>query len=307
MKKQGWVIFLIWLSVSFYSCQQHRPLQNGKFKIVTTTGHIADMVRNVVGNHAEVVALMGPGVDPHLYKASLNDLKELTSADLIFYSGLHLEGKMGEIFHKLSRTKHIVAVSDGIPKDRLLLVDVINHVPDPHIWFDVTLWRFCLQEMLKAVCKYDSLHKSEYTLKAKLYDKQLEVLDGQVRKDIQSIPPQQRILVTAHDAFGYFGKAYGIEVMGLQGISTLSEYGLNEITTLTKLLTSRNIHAVFVETSVSEKAIQSVIEGSRQKGHEVRIGGSLYSDALGDPKTEEGTYIGMFKHNVHLIKEGLSH
>jgi manganese/zinc/iron transport system substrate-binding protein len=298
-------LFLFFFFVPlFWSCQDS-PTKNERFKIVTTTGHIADMLRNVVGDRADVTALMGPGVDPHLYKASLSDLKELSSADLIFYSGLHLEGKMGEVFHKLRRTKHVVAVTDGIPRHLLLMADEENHIPDPHIWFDVNLWRYCLEEVVAAMSKFDPKNKEEYKRKALIYDKQLEELNETVLKDIHSIPQQQRVLVTPHDAFGYFGRAYGIEVIGLQGISTLSEYGLNEITHLTKLLTERQIPSIFMETSVSEKAIHSVIEGCRQKGHEVKIGGSLYSDALGDPKTAEGTYIGMFKYNVHLIKKGL--
>lgn len=299
------LVYILSMGLIFISCQapEHHPQ---KPRIVTTTGHIADMARNIVGPHAEVIALMGPGVDPHLYKASLCDLKLLTSADLILFSGLHLEGKMGEIFHKLSKTRRVVAITDGIPKQKLLLADAENHIPDPHIWFDVTLWRYCLQETLKALVSFDPTHKEEYKRNARNYDSQLEQLNQYVTEIIHSIPQEQRVLVTAHDAFGYFGKAYNMEVIGLQGISTLSEYGLNEITSLTKLLTQRKIHAVFVETSVSEKAIQSVIEGCKQKGHHIKIGGSLYSDALGDPQTVEGTYIGMFRHNVLLIKNGLS-
>jgi len=305
MNKALYHLFSLLLGVFFISCQTTGD-NHSKPRIVTTTGHIADMIRNIVGNRAEVTALMGPGVDPHLYKASLSDLKLLTSADLILYSGLHLEGKMGEIFHKLSKTKQVHAVTDGIPKSKLLLVDIENHVPDPHIWFDVTLWRYCLQQALKSLIALDPIHGGEFKKNAALYDQKLQKLNQQVVEDIHSIPKQQRVLVTAHDAFGYFGRAYDIEVIGLQGISTLSEYGLNEITSLTKLLTERKIHAVFVETSVSEKAIHSVIEGCRQKGQEVEIGGSLYSDALGDPLSPEGTYIGMFQYNVGLIKKGLS-
>lgn len=296
-------IFLAFLS----SCQNtSHDLDKNKLTIVTTTGHIADMVRNVVGDKAEVTALMGPGVDPHLYKASLSDLKQLSNADIIFYSGLHLEGKMGEVFHKLSRTKNVVAVSDGIPKEQLLLADSANHIPDPHIWFDVTLWRFCLQKVKETLVKNNPKDSLYLNQRAFAYDKQLEYLNEMVMEEIASIPEKQRVLVTAHDAFGYFGKRYKMEVLGLQGISTLSEYGLSEITTLTRFLVARNIRSVFVETSVSEKAINSVIEGCKQKGHDIKIGGSLYSDALGASDTKEGTYIGMFKANVELIKKGLN-
>lgn len=289
------------------SCQNTtNDLDKNKLTIVTTTGHIADMVRNVVGDKAEVTALMGPGVDPHLYKASLSDLKQLSNADIIFYSGLHLEGKMGEVFYKLSRTKNVVAVSDGIPKDQLLLADSANHIPDPHIWFDVTLWRFCLQKVKETLIKNSPKDSVYLSHKAFTYDKQLEYLNEMVMEEIASIPEKQRVLVTAHDAFGYFGKRYKMEVLGLQGISTLSEYGLSEITSLTHFLVERNIRSVFVETSVSEKAINSVIEGCKEKGHDIKIGGSLYSDALGATGTKEGTYIGMFKVNVELIKKGLN-
>lgn len=300
------IFFLISCCIIFVACQNTTKDQDtSKITIVTTTGHIADMVQNIVGNKAEVKALMGPGVDPHLYKASLSDLKELSNADIIFYSGLHLEGKMGEVFHKLARTKKVIAVSDGIPQELLLLADSANHVPDPHIWFDVTLWRYCLQKVTETLTQSYPADSLIFRQNAKKYDAELSALNEFVAKEIASIPKTQRVLVTAHDAFGYFGKRYNMEVLGLQGISTLSEYGLSEITTLTKFLVSRNIRSVFVETSVSDKAINSVIEGCRQKGHEIKIGGSLYSDALGAPMTSEGTYIGMFRANVKLIKEGL--
>ena len=249
---------------------------------------------------------MGPGVDPHLYKASLSDLKLMSDADIIFYNGLHLEGKMSEIFQKLKRTKKVVAVSDGIPKHLLLMADSSHGIPDPHIWFDVSMWRYCLKESEKTLVKEYPEHAFFFKSNAAAYDKELKLLDEQAMRDIESIPAKQRVLVTAHDAFGYFGKRYHMEVIGLQGISTLSEYGLSEITSLTKTLLVRNIQAIFVETSISEKAINSVIEGCKRKGHKIHIGGSLYSDALGAPNMNEGTYIGMFKANVKLIKQGLN-
>jgi len=306
IRTSGYIVSFLFFLLFSTSCQNtSNDLDKDKLTIVTTTGHIADMVKNIVGNKAEVTALMGPGVDPHLYKASLSDLKQLSNADIIFYSGLHLEGKMGEVFHKLSRTKNVVAVSDGIPKELLLLADSANHIPDPHIWFDVILWRYCLQKTKDALIKNSPKDSIIYSYNAQLYDSQLSELNEFVTKEIASIPKKQRVLVTAHDAFGYFGKRYQMEVLGLQGISTLSEYGLSEITTLTRFLVSRNIRSVFVETSVSDKAINSVIEGCKQKGHHIKIGGSLYSDALGVTNSLEGTYIGMFKTNVNLIKKGL--
>ncbi|MBC7391378.1 MAG: zinc ABC transporter substrate-binding protein [Opitutaceae bacterium] len=291
------------LSFLFYSCQNTEKKE--RFYVVTTTGHIADLVRNVAGNKATVAPLMGAGVDPHLYKASLSDLKLLQSADIIFYNGLHLEGKMGEVFHKLSRTKKVFAVSDGIPRDSLLMVDEENHIPDPHIWFDVEVWQYCLDKVCKEMILADPENKEYYLANAAKYRKELNDLNILIKDKFQIIPRHERLLVTAHDAFGYFGRRYDVEVIGLQGISTLSEYGLNEITTLSRMLISRKVKAVFIETSVSEKAIQSVIEGCKQQGHLVKIGGSLYSDALGAANTPEGTYIGMQKANLKLITEGL--
>ncbi len=299
-------IFFLLLTFSqlFYCCQNNSDKIEGLY-IVTTTGHIADLVRNVAGNKVTVIPLMGAGVDPHLYKASLSDLKQLQSADLIFYNGLHLEGKMGEVFHKLSRTKKVFAVSDGILKDSLLMVDEENHIPDPHIWFDVEIWQYCLDKVCKELTKADPVNKEYYLKNTSRYREKLNGLNNFIKTQFQSIQKKERLLVTAHDAFGYYGRRYDLEVIGLQGISTLSEYGLNEITTLSRMLVSRKVKAVFVETSVSEKAIQSVIEGCKQQGHIVKIGGSLYSDALGAANTPEGTYIGMQKANLKLIIEGL--
>ena len=298
------IIFIFFALAAILSCENEKTTEG--LTIVTTTAHIGDLVRNVAGNKATVVSLMGAGVDPHLYKASLSDLKQLQSADLIFYNGLHLEGKMGEVFHKLSRTKNVIAISDGIPKDSLLLVDAQNHIPDPHIWFDVILWEYCLEEVYKTLASIDPNNKTFYKENALKYKSELDKLNGIIKTRYESIPQNERLLVTAHDAFGYYGRRYKLEVIGLQGISTLSEYGLNEITTLSKMLVKRKVKAVFIETSVSEKAIQSVIEGCKQKGHLVKIGGSLYSDALGARDTPEGTYIGMQKFNLGLIANGLS-
>ena len=297
------IFIILGFSILFYSCQNSEKKEG--IYIVTTTGHIADLVRNVAGDKATVVPLMGAGVDPHLYKASLRDLKQLQSADLIFYNGLHLEGKMGEVFHKLSRMKKVFAVSDGIPKDSLLMVDAENHIPDPHIWFDVQIWQYCLDKVCKEMILFDPDNKEYYLNNTAKYRSELNDLNTLIKSGFQTIPRNERLLVTAHDAFGYFGRRYDVEVIGLQGISTLSEYGLNEITTLSRMLISRKVKAVFIETSVSEKAIQSVIEGCKQQGHLVKIGGSLYSDALGAANTPEGTYIGMQRVNLKLITEGL--
>ena len=276
-----------------------------KIKIVTTTGMIQDALVNIAGNHAEVIALMGPGVDPHLYKATHGDLERLTEANIIFYNGLHLEGKMGEVFEKLGRLKPVVAVGDEIPEGRLREVPGFQGAYDPHIWFDVSLWKEAVTAASSFMQEYDSAHAEEYRSRSTRYLLRLDSLHEAVRKSILEIPETQRVLITAHDAFGYFGDAYGIEVRGLQGISTLSEFGLRDVTNLVDFIISRKVKAIFVETSVSQRSIEAVVEGCREKNWDVTIGGRLFSDAMGPSGTPEGTYIGMVSANVKTIVEAL--
>ena len=278
---------------------------NKKIRIVATTGMILDAVENIAGEHADVVALMGPGVDPHLYKATHGDLERLTEADVIFYNGLHLEGKMGEVFEKLSRIKPVVAVAENIPEERLRKVPGFQGAYDPHIWFDVRLWAEAAKGISAFLQEYDSVHRDEYRERSEIYLKKLDSLDAAVKTSLQQIPATQRVLITAHDAFGYFGDAYDIEVRGLQGISTLSEFGLRDVTDLVNFIISRKVKAIFVETSVSQKSIEAVMEGCREKGWAVKIGGSLFSDAMGNAGTREGTYVGMVNANVRTIVESL--
>jgi len=288
----------------FASCStgSETKLGGGKIYIVTTTGMIADAVQQVAGEHATVEALMGPGVDPHLYKATGSDLNKLNQADLIFYNGLHLEGKMTEVLDKLGKKKPAIALGDKLPKESL-----INHgtAHDPHIWFNVKLWSTTLPIIADAFIALDTTHADAYATNAANYQKELEELHTWVQEQLNTIPPDQRVLVTAHDAFEYFGKAYGIEVMGLQGISTVSEYGLKDVTNMVDLLVGRKIKAVFVESSVSDKALKAVVEGAADKGHTIAIGGTLYSDAMGAADQPEGTYVGMVRHNVKTIVEAL--
>lgn len=276
-----------------------------RLNIVTTTGMIEDAVLNIVGDSADVISLMGPGVDPHLYKATQGDLQRLTSADVIFYNGLHLEGKMGEVLEKLSRVKPVIAVAEDIDPNRLRKVPEFNNNYDPHIWFDVDLWREAVRKTGEALQELDSANAGYYKANTEAYIGQLDSLHKWVKEQISTIPKEQRTLITAHDAFGYFGDAYDIEVRGLQGISTLSEYGLRDVSNLVTFIVDRKIKAVFVETSVSEKAINAVVEGARERGFDVKIGGNLYSDAMGEKGTEEGTYIGMVRANVNTIVEAL--
>ncbi len=281
--------------------------EGGKLKVTATTGMIADIVKEVGGVHVAAEALMGPGIDPHLYKASQGDVKKLDEADVVFYNGLHLEGKMGEIFEKLEGKKPVVAVSKAIDES-LLHADPEAEgeaVHDPHIWFDVKLWMSAVEVVRDTLIEKDGANADAYRGNADAYLKELEALDAYAREQIALIPEQSRVLVTAHDAFGYFGSAYGMEVMGLQGMNTMSEYGSKDVAELRDFLVENGIKAVFVESSVSTKSIESVIEGARELGHEVAIGGELFSDAMGDEGTPEGTYIGMVRHNVDTIVKSL--
>jgi manganese/zinc/iron transport system substrate-binding protein len=277
----------------------------GKLKVTTTIGMIADVVKKVGGDHVQVTGLMKSGVDPHLYKASQGDVKKLGQSQIIFYNGLHLEGKMVEIFEKMESQKPTVAVSRNIPEKQLRGWEGGEASHDPHIWFNVKHWISATGVIGDELAKIDPAHADEYKKNAAAYIKQLEELDQYALKQIASIPENQRVLVTAHDAFGYFGDAYGIKVMGLQGISTASEYGSKDVTDLREFLVNNKIKAVFVESSVPKKSIEAVIQGAKKQGHEIKIGGELFSDAMGKEGTTEGTYIGMVRHNIDTIVNAL--
>lgn len=294
------VVGMLFLS----ACQA--PERSGKMQIVCTTGMIADMLANVAGERAEVSALMGPGVDPHLYKASQGDLAKLSQADIIFYNGLHLEGKMGELLEKVGRTKPVVAVSGGIDAERLLSLSDYGDAHDPHIWFDLRLWSDALGFAAEQLIAFDSVNAEEYRARAAAYRDTLLQLDAWVRAEMATIPPERRVLITAHDAFAYFGRAYDTEVRGLQGISTVSEYGLKDVSDLVSFISDRGIHAIFVESSVPVKALEAVVEGCLKRGHQVRIGGMLYSDAMGEEGAPEGVYTGMVRANVSTIVQNLN-
>jgi manganese/zinc/iron transport system substrate-binding protein len=299
-----WVVLLVFIAGCRPQTADNRD-PDRKIRIVATTGMIGDAVGRIAGDRAVVTTLMGPGVDPHLYKATHGDLEKLTSADVIFYNGLHLEGKMGEVFEKLGRTKPVIAVADNIPEEMLRKVPGFQGAYDPHIWFDVKLWTRAVEGVSQGLQQYDSTHQQEYRKNGEAYVRQLDSLHNAVKRSIAEIPETQRVLITAHDAFGYFGDAYGIEVRGLQGISTLSEFGLRDVTELVDFIISRKVKAIFVETSVSKKSIEAVVEGCRKKGWDVRIGGNLFSDAMGAAGTPEGNYIGMVNANVRTIVESL--
>ncbi len=271
--------------------------------IVCTTGMVADLVQNVGGNYVSVDQLMGEGVDPHIYKAKPGDLSKLRNADAIFYSGRNLEGKMGDRLVGFAAKKPTVAVTAHIDDD-LILEDENKHF-DPHLWFDVSLWSKAVDGVRDTLVKFDPKHAEEYKSNAEAYQLKLVKLHEYAKTQIATIPKEQRVLVTAHDAFRYFGKAYDIEVKGIQGISTEDEASVKDINDLVDFITKRKVKAVFVETSVSPKNIKSVIEGCEAQGHKVRIGGELFSDAMGKAGTSKGTYEGMIRHNVDTIVEAL--
>ena len=305
MKNINNVVLIIAVLVCACASPQQERTEGERLKIVATTGMIYDAVINIAGDSVDVQALMGPGVDPHLYKATQGDLSKLTEADLILYNGLYLEGKMGEVFGKLQRIKPVVAVAEVLPQEVLRDNPIYADAFDPHVWFDVSLWRQVVANTRDVLMAQDTLHASVYQRRAESYLQSLDTLHQWVQSEIAAIPENQRVLITAHDAFGYFGDAYGIEVIGLQGISTLSEFGLKDISELVKLIVDRKIKAVFIETSVSPKAIEAVVTGCKERGHDVVIGGNLFSDAMGPWGTFEGTYIGMVTTNVNTITKAL--
>ncbi|MDZ4723555.1 MAG: zinc ABC transporter substrate-binding protein [candidate division Zixibacteria bacterium] len=298
-------LLLILAAVTGGCAKNDQTAAKEKLSIVTTTGMIADAASIIGGDNIQVTALMGPGVDPHLYKATKGDVDQLETADLILYNGLHLEGKMVDVFENMSKSKPTVAVAAVILDSELRHPTEFQGHPDPHVWFDVSLWRMAVGAVAFEIAQLDSVNRPLYHERATVYLDSLTQLHQWVQEQMATIPEDQRILVTAHDAFGYFGRAYNIEVRGLQGISTVTEAGLYDVTAMVDLLVSQKIKAVFVESSVPKKTIEAVVEGCTSRGHKVIIGGELFSDAMGQSGTPEGTYLGMVRHNVNTIVAAL--
>ncbi len=302
------LIIVLFLITILFSCQSdtHQTIGKDKLTIVSTTGMIGDAVKNIVGNRAEVISLMGPGVDPHLYKVTQSDIKTLIEADIILYNGLHLEGKMGEVLDQMTEEKPVIAICKGLDENRLIATSEFRGNYDPHIWFSVKVWIDVVKFIGESLAEFDKLQASFYKANTINYMQKLNLLHKWTIEQINTIPKKQRVLITAHDAFGYFGKAYGMQVKGLQGLSTIAEYGLKDVTSLVNFISANEIKAVFVESSLSDRPIKAVLEGCNAKGHKVIIGGTLYSDAMGTENTPEGTYIGMVKHNIKTIVEALN-
>lgn len=274
-------------------------------KIVATTGMIADAARQVGGDMVEVQALMGPGVDPHAYRQTRTDILALTRADLVLWHGLYLEAQMEAFMADLAGKVPVVAVAEGLPRDLLRDHDDYDGKFDPHLWMVPELWKLVVLELRDALIAARPEASETFTANAADYVDQLDRLGAYAAESLAKVPESRRVLVTAHDAFGYFGEAYGFEVLGIQGISTESEVGLNRIGALVDLLVEREVGAVFVESSVSDRNVRALVEGAAAKGHEVRIGGELFSDAMGPDGSYEGTYIGMMDHNVTVIARAL--
>lgn len=280
-------------------------LAGRKIRVVTTVGMITDVVRQVGGDRVTVTGLMGPGVDPHLYKASEGDVLRLGTADVVFYGGLHLEAKLAEVLERMQDRVVTAAVTDGIDRSLLLKPEAFQGQPDPHVWFDVSLWMTTVNIVRDTLIQLDPGSADLYRSNAAAYLLQLEELHRYVQAQAARVPPEQRVLITAHDAFNYFGRAYGFEVRGLQGVSTASEAGTGDVRGLADFIAQRRIPALFIESSVPVRNIEAVQAAVRARGFDVVIGGELFSDAMGSAGTPEGTYIGMVRHNIDTIVAAL--
>jgi len=275
-------------------------------RVVTTTSMVTDLVRQVGGEGVRVEGLMGPGVDPHLYKAAPSDLLKLQRADAIFYNGLMLEGKMADLFTRLARTKrHVYAITASVPLDQLLQPPAFEGHPDPHVWFDVALWSRCVDAVVDGLSAADPSNRASYVARGTEVRTRLAGLHAWALAKAGELPAERRILITSHDAYNYFGRAYGFQVIGLQGISTVSEAALSDMARLVDFIRAKAVKAIFVESSVPHATIERIAEDAK-----VRIGGELFSDAMGTPGQMEngydlGSYEGMVKHNLTTIVEAL--
>lgn len=296
----------LFVLITVFGCKQNEKSTNGKLNVVTTTTMITDLVDNIAGDLIDLQGLMGSGVDPHLFKASAGDVTKLSEADVIFYNGLHLEGKLVEVFEKMeSQNINTKAIGEIIDPKTLIGSDYFQSNYDPHIWFNIAYWMQATNYVVKELSILLPEHKDQLQKNGELYLEKLKQLQTTVTTTIETLAPEKRILVTAHDAFNYFGKAYGFEVVGLQGLSTATEAGVQDVQNLAAFIIEKNIKAIFVESSVPKRTIEALKEAVNSKGNNVVIGGTLYSDALGSANTNEGTYIGMFTYNVNTIVKAL--
>jgi manganese/zinc/iron transport system substrate-binding protein len=278
---------------------------SGKLKVVVTTSMLTDLVKNIGGDLIDLQGLMGAGVDPHLYKASEGDVSKLFNADVIFYNGLHLEGKLVAVFEKMDTQKTTVALGEFLAKEGLIGSDYFASNYDPHVWFNIQYFKEFSDKVTSVLSEKDPKNAASFTANNLAFQQKLDLLQTRVVNTIATLTPEKRILVTAHDAFNYFGKAYGFKVVGLQGLSTATEAGVQDVQKLSEYIIANKVKAVFIESSVPRRTIEALQEAVLSKGHQVSIGGSLYSDALGDGGSVEGTYVGMFLYNVKTIVNAL--
>lgn len=297
-------ILVLLFALSVLSCKNETTSKDGRLNVVTTTSMITDLVSNVGGDMIDLQGLMGAGVDPHLYKASAGDVTKLSGADIIFYNGLHLEGKLVEVFEKM-QSKTQVALGESLDKNTLIGSDYFASNYDPHVWFNIQYFKQFVNAVVKTLSEKDPKNSANYKANGDAYLQKLDVLDKEIKRIIETLPKEKRILVTAHDAFNYFGKSYDFNVVGLQGLSTATEAGVQDVQRLSQFIIDNDVKAIFIESSVPRRTIEALEAAVKAKGHEVVIGGSLYSDALGDAGTIEGTYIGMFTYNVNTIVNSL--
>jgi len=285
-------------------CKNNKE-DNGKLKVVVTTSMLTDLVKNIGADLIEIEGLMGAGVDPHLYKASEGDVSKLFNADVIFYNGLHLEGKLVEVFEKMEAQKTTVALGEFLAKDGLIGSDYFASNYDPHVWFNIQYFKEFSDKVTSVLSEKDPKNAASYTANNLAFQQKLDLLHTAVVNTIATLAPEKRILVTAHDAFNYFGKAYGFKVVGLQGLSTATEAGVQDVQKLSEYIIANKVKAIFIESSVPRRTIEALEAAVLSKEHQVSIGGSLYSDALGDGGSVEGTYVGMFLYNVKTIVNAL--
>jgi manganese/zinc/iron transport system substrate-binding protein len=287
------------------SSKANQPGDTSRIRVVTTTGMIADMVRAIGGDDVEVTNLIGVGIDPHLYKPTRDDVAALLAADMIFYNGLHLEGRMGDVLERAGSDRPTIAVTEILTRDQLIDGEDETGHEDPHVWLAPVLWARCGTSVLDALCEMAPDRTDRFNANLDMWTTQAESLEAFGRNAIGSIPVEERLLVTSHDAFNYFGRTFDIEVVGVQGISTESEAGLADLEALVQLVVERNVPAVFVESSVPRRSIQALIEGAAARGHDVVVGGELFSDSMGPAGTPEGTWHGMVEHDISVVTEAL--
>lgn len=307
--KKGWGLAAVLLLTTFLAaCSDQGAAgqggaEDGRLNVVTTIAQIAEPVSVIGGDRITVQSLMGPGVDPHLFKASQGDINKLQGADIILYSGLHLEANMLRAFEQIGKSRPVLAIGDTLPEENLLKDE--NGATDPHIWFDIDLWKQALRAATEQLQEASPEDADYFEANMTAYFAEMDAFKAEAVAQIAQIPEDRRVLVTAHDAFGYFGRMLGLEVVGLQGLSTEAEIGLSDIDQTVALLLEHQVPAVFVESSINPASINAVIEGAKEKGLDLKLGGELFSDAMGAAGTEEGTYLGMYRHNVETISHAL--